>query len=42
MLKWIKDIYLKYTKKERSPLVLDSFREHLTDDVKKAKVKEIR
>ena len=36
MLKWIKDVYLKYTKKERSLLVLDSFRGHLTDDVKKA------
>ena len=35
MLKWIKDIYLKYTMKKRSLLVLDSFRGHLTDDVKK-------
>ena len=36
MLRWIRDIYLKYTKKERSLLVLDSFRGHLTDNVKKA------
>ena len=35
MIRWIKDIYLKYTKKERSLLVLDSFRGHLTDSVKK-------
>ena len=41
MLKWIKDIYLKYTKKERSLLVLDSFHGYLSDDVKKAFVKEI-
>ena len=36
MLRWIRDIYLKYTKKERSLLLLDSFRGHLTDNVKKA------
>lgn len=30
------DIYLKYTKKDRSLLVLDSFHGHLTDKVKKA------
>ena len=35
MIRWIKDIYLKYTKKGRSLLVLDSFRGHLTDSVKK-------
>ena len=36
MLRWINEIYLKYTKKDRSMLVLDSFRGHLTDKVKKA------
>lgn len=36
MLRWIKDIYLKFTKKDRSMLVLDSFRGHLTDKVKKS------
>ena len=36
MIRWIKDIYLKYTKKERSLPVLDSFHGHLTDSVKKA------
>ena len=35
MLRWIRDIYLKFTKKDRSLLVLDSFRGHLTDSVKK-------
>lgn len=36
MLRWIQDIYLKYTRKERSLLVLDSFRGHLTESVKRA------
>ena len=35
VLRWICDIYLKFTKKDRSLLVLDSFRGHLTDSVKK-------
>lgn len=36
MLRWIQDIYLKYTGKERSLLVLDSFRAHKTEKVLKA------
>ena len=36
MLRWIKDIYLRHTDKERSLLVMDSFRAHLTDNVKKS------
>ena len=36
MLKCIKDVYLKYTKKDRSLLVLDSFRGHLTESVEKS------
>ena len=36
MLQWIKEIYLKYTGKERSLLVMDSFRAHITDAVKQA------
>ena len=36
MLRWIRDIYLKHTKKDRSLLVLDSFRGHITESVKKA------
>ena len=36
MLKWIKGVYLKYTKKDRSLLVLDSFHGHLTESVKKS------
>ena len=36
MLRWIRDLYLKYTKKDRSLLVMDSFRGHLTENVKKA------
>ena len=35
MIRWIKEIYLKHTQKERSLCVLDSFRGHLTDSVKK-------
>ena len=35
MLKWIKDVYHKYTKKDHSLLALDSFRGHLTKSVKK-------
>ena len=36
ILKWIKDIYIEYTKKDQSLLVLDSFRRHLTESIKKA------
>ena len=35
MLRWIKDMYLRHTEKEHSLLVIDSFRAHLTDNVKK-------
>ena len=35
MLRWIKDIYLRHTEKERSLLVMDPFHAHLTDNVKK-------
>jgi 5-formaminoimidazole-4-carboxamide-1-beta-D-ribofuranosyl 5'-monophosphate synthetase len=35
MLQWIEEIYIKHTKKDRSLLVIDSFRAHLTDAVKK-------
>lgn len=36
MLRWVAEIYLKYTHKDRSLIVLDSFRGHLTDKVKRA------
>lgn len=35
MLRWVKEILLPHTKKERCLLVMDSFPAHLTDDVKK-------
>ena len=35
MLCWIKDIYLRHTEKERSLPVMDSFRVHLTNNIKK-------
>lgn len=35
MLRWINEIYLPFTGRERSLLVMDSFRAHITDDVKK-------
>ena len=34
MLKWITDIWMKYTRKRPSLLFLDSFSAHLTDEVK--------
>ena len=36
MLKWINDIFIEYTKKDQSLFVLDSFRRHLTESIKKA------
>ena len=36
MLKWISDIWVKYTKKRPSLLFLDTFSAHLTDKVQKA------
>ena len=36
MLRWIRDIYLKYTNKDISLLVMDSFGGHLTENVTKA------
>ena len=36
ILKWIKDIYIKYRKKDPSLIVLDSFRGHLRESIKKA------
>ncbi len=34
MLKWISDIWVKYTEKRSSLLILDTFSAHLTDKVK--------
>ena len=36
MLKWIKEVLLKHTKKQHCLLVFDSFKAHLTDDVLQA------
>lgn len=36
MLKWISDIWIKYTKNKPSLLFLDSFTAHLTDKAKDA------
>ena len=36
MLKWIRNIWIRYTKKKPSLLFLDSFSAHLTDQVKEA------
>ena len=36
MLKWISDIWVKYTKKRPSLLFHDTFSAHLTDKVQKA------
>ncbi|MEW8548669.1 MAG: hypothetical protein AB2693_34645 [Candidatus Thiodiazotropha sp.] len=35
MIRWVKEILFPHTKKERCLLVMDSFRAHLTEDVKK-------
>ena len=36
MLKWIKEVWIKHTRKTPSLLFLDSFSAHLTDAVKEA------
>jgi hypothetical protein len=35
MLRWVKEIYTPFTKKNHSLLIMDSFRAHTTDPVKK-------
>ncbi|WAQ99389.1 hypothetical protein MAR_023762 [Mya arenaria] len=37
MIRWVKEVYLPFTEKDRSMLVLDSFSAHLTETVKKTR-----